>query len=55
MFQELIWFRRLSQSVNGVSDVVTEGNASLLRSDGPSPKTLLLKANSLNGESERFE
>lgn len=45
MFQELTWVRRLSESVNGVSDVATKGNASLLCSDGPSPKTLLLKAN----------
>lgn len=30
MFQELIWFRRLCQSVNGVSDAVIKANVSLL-------------------------
>lgn len=30
MFQELIWFRRLCQSVNGVSDAVIKENVSLL-------------------------
>lgn len=44
IFQELIWFRRLSQSFNGVSDVVTKGNASLLCSDGPSPKNVAFKS-----------
>lgn len=30
MFLELIWFRRLCQSVNGVSDAVIKENVSLL-------------------------